>query len=101
MEPFGLSQPAADKFYLASRRSNAPIRLLLERVKHVDRFAELRRVHSPVGVRIVEVDDFHHTRPAKASYRLRRWVGFAALGCIQGFAHVATYGLWKPLKIRA
>ena len=101
MEPFSVCQPAADKFYLASRRGDAPVRLLLERVEYVDRFAELRRVYGPVGVRVVEVDDFHHTRPTKASHRLRRWVGFAALGCIEGLAHVATYRLRKPLQIFA
>ena len=65
------------------------------------RFATLCRVHGPVGVRVVEVDDFHDTRPTKASQRLRRRVGFAALGCIEGFAHVATYRLRKPLQVRA
>jgi len=56
--PFGRSQPLMNEADLSSRRRDAPLRLLLEGMQHVDRVCEADRVDSPVGVAHVGRDDF-------------------------------------------
>jgi hypothetical protein len=101
MEPCGVCQPATDQIDLARWRGDAPLRFLLEGVEHIDRLTELRGVHGPVGVRVMEIDDFHHTDATKASQGFCRGICLAALRCIESFAHVAAYVLREASQIRA
>jgi len=56
---------------VVSRGRDAPLRLLLEDVKHVDHPWKLHGVDSAIRAAVVILDEFRHTGATKALERLR------------------------------
>ena len=79
---FGGLQPFGDKVNVPLRGSDTRRRLLLERVKHVDRVCERYGVDGPIGVGIVFDDDLEDAGAAEAAQRLGVGMPGWNLGCI-------------------
>src|SRR5207253_2339687 len=56
--------------------------------KDIDRAGKLHGIDRPIRVRIVPVDDLHHTRTPEALQRLGRGIGLALLRRVEGLANI-------------
>jgi hypothetical protein len=91
-------QPPADDGHLGRRRRDARLRLLLERVAHVDRPGELDRGDGPVRGPVVVLDPFEHPRTAEPFQDLRVPVLAAELGLPEGEPHRLADLVGEPRK---
>src|SRR5262249_1070531 len=94
------SQALPNEIDFLSRRRNTALRLLLERVKNIDRISRPPCVHHAVCLGIVAVPDLHHACPLEALERLRRRVRFALLRRIERMPDRSANGVRKRLQVR-
>jgi hypothetical protein len=91
---FRFAQASADKIHLFLWRRNAPLRFLLKRMQHINRFRKSNCIHRPPSVTVMLGDNLQHQASAKASQRFGRGIGFSLLGGVKSLPYV-TPGCWR------
>ena len=83
----GRGKAPPDEFDVLLRGRYAHLRLLLERMQHVDRSRETHRIDRSVGVAVKVIDNLKYTATSKPPERFRARVLISPLRSKDGFTH--------------
>jgi len=87
------------RFHIAPWRGDAARRRLLESVQDVYGGFQAHGIHGAICVAIVVRDDLQCGRPTEAFEGLRVGMSFAALGLVEGEAHITLHIVGESLEI--